>query len=494
LCIFIDETKELGKKTCKQYVRGCRAQLSIEYPYSACTPCLEKDRAKDRARRATAKETIPDEAGQTCNSCCSVYEASQFIGVSGGMTKTCAKCRESNRIQDQKRDKDHRNELSRIAERAPERLAKKTVWKEANYEKVAMYGMNHRQRKIEEDIDGYLERNAGHAKQWRENNPEKVKITNENKINSRKSQYCVYQRSAGDKGFEFSISQDSFDQIVNGQCYYCGVMQDRGFNGIDRMNSSIGYVIENCVSCCKICNYMKGSLSVDVFVKRIEHILTFNCKVNGRYFPDEYCEYNAVSYNEYKRRANEKHIDFEITISDYDSFVNSNCYLCDRGSYDKCKNGIDRVDNTKGYVLSNVKPCCGSCNYMKKDLSLDVIFNKWIEIYNNNVDISTTPNVMNDADGHGTSRLNTMQLYRNKLKQTIGIDEFTKFERELKQTQCVLNVKKNINKKTDDEKREAARIRKQTQREKIKEKYGNEEYKIMKAKEMAEYRQSKKDK
>ena len=43
-----------------------------------------------------------------------------------------------------------------------------------------------------------------------------------------------------------------------------------------------------------------------------------------------------------------------------------------------------------------------------------------------------------------------------------------------------------------EEKREEARIRKQKQREKLKEKYGDEEYKKRRAKELAEYRKLKK--
>ena len=50
---------------------------------------------------------------------------------------------------------------------------------------------------------------------------------------------------------------------------------------------------------------------------------------------------------------------------------------------------------------------------------------------------------------------------------------------------------KNINKKTTDEKREEARCRKQKQREKLKERYGDEEYKQKRAKELADYRKSK---
>ena len=50
-----------------------------------------------------------------------------------------------------------------------------------------------------------------------------------------------------------------------------------------------------------------------------------------------------------------------------------------------------------------------------------------------------------------------------------------------------------MNKKTSEEKREEARIRKQISRDNLKEKYGDEEYKKQRAKELADYRKSKKE-
>jgi murein L,D-transpeptidase YcbB/YkuD len=50
----------------------------------------------------------------------------------------------------------------------------------------------------------------------------------------------------------------------------------------------------------------------------------------------------------------------------------------------------------------------------------------------------------------------------------------------------------NKNKKTDEEKREAARIRKANQRLRLKDKYGNDEYNRQKAADLAKYRKNKK--
>lgn len=41
-------------------------------------------------------------------------------------------------------------------------------------------------------------------------------------------------------------------------------------------------------------------------------------------------------------------------------------------------NGIDRIDNNKGYFLMNCVPCCKTCNYAKRDMSLEE-FENWID-------------------------------------------------------------------------------------------------------------------
>ena len=43
-------------------------------------------------------------------------------------------------------------------------------------------------------------------------------------------------------------------------------------NGIDRINSGIGYTKENCVACCKNCNYAKNSMSEQEFIEWIKRV------------------------------------------------------------------------------------------------------------------------------------------------------------------------------------------------------------------------------
>ena len=46
-------------------------------------------------------------------------------------------------------------------------------------------------------------------------------------------------------------------------------------------------------------------------------------------------------------------------------------------------NGIDRIDNNKGYTIDNIVPCCHICNQAKSSFTLQE-FQDWIEkVYQN---------------------------------------------------------------------------------------------------------------
>lgn len=90
-----------------------------------------------------------------------------------------------------------------------------------------------------------------------------------------RKRYASYALKAYAAGMHFSLSEEGFVSFLLGDCVYCGEQSVNACNGIDRIDSDGGYDIENCVSCCKWCNWAKRDRSYDAFIKWLETITTF---------------------------------------------------------------------------------------------------------------------------------------------------------------------------------------------------------------------------
>jgi hypothetical protein len=148
------------------------------------------------------------------------------------------------------------------------------------------------------------------------------------------------------------------------------------------MNQAAGYIQSNGVSCCAMCNWLKGSLDSATFIKRTRHIHYFakdGTETHPECFPDAKC----VSYASYRSRAEKKDLEFAITHDDYKSIILQDCYLCGKESTDTNINGVDRVDNNVGYTIANCKACCKECNHMKNSYALEDLLAKIERIHEN---------------------------------------------------------------------------------------------------------------
>jgi hypothetical protein len=314
--IFIDETINSGKKLCKNYTRGCKEQLEHEYIFSKCDICLEKDRIKDSKNRNKVKEynKIIKENTKYCTTCCKEYDISEFIGNKPNLeTKTCYSCRNQNKEQDKHRDKVKRNLLA--------------------------------------------------------------------KININQS-FFSYVKEAKRRSIEFHLSKEIFCDIVKKTCHYCGEMNnEKKFNGIDRIDSNKDYILENCVSCCSLCNYLKNKFSIDIFIKRIHHILSF-IKEKKSIYEDYFPDFISGNYNQYIISAKNRDIEFLLCENTFNSITKNHCYICGKKNSITHRNGIDRFDNDLGYIENNCKSCCNTCNMMKNRFSYEDILDKFNKIVN----------------------------------------------------------------------------------------------------------------
>lgn len=96
--------------------------------------------------------------------------------------------------------------------------------------------------------------------------------------------YKWYQRNARVRNHEWNLSSEEARKLFQRNCFYCDSVptnisapNPRGngsflYNGIDRVNNLLGYTIENSITACEICNFMKRNLSLEAFNTHIRKI------------------------------------------------------------------------------------------------------------------------------------------------------------------------------------------------------------------------------
>jgi hypothetical protein len=105
-----------------------------------------------------------------------------------------------------------------------------------------------------------------YLKKWRKRNQDTVKAYFQKDELKFKS---YLKASALRRGHEFKLSYSQFIELFHQSCSYCGKKDARG---IDRVDNSKGYILENCVGCCGICNKMKWRLTKEEFISQVKLI------------------------------------------------------------------------------------------------------------------------------------------------------------------------------------------------------------------------------
>lgn len=91
----------------------------------------------------------------------------------------------------------------------------------------------------------------------------------------------------------------------------------------------------------------------------------------------------------YRQSARSRHLEFSIPQEELTLLIKKNCQYCamppSNKQFNRSKvrpysfryNGLDRVDNSKGYVSGNCVPCCDRCNTAKQESSVSE-FLSWV--------------------------------------------------------------------------------------------------------------------
>lgn len=94
--------------------------------------------------------------------------------------------------------------------------------------------------------------------------------------------YKQCRRSAERRNLQFELTREDYELMIHEPCTYCGneikyIDDTVLLNGVDRIDSTLGYVEGNCVPCCLKCNRAKNAMTKEEFItwvkKTYEHMV-----------------------------------------------------------------------------------------------------------------------------------------------------------------------------------------------------------------------------
>ena len=373
-----DEGIVEGKHWCRFFFRGCNTELSseeISKKEKSCRQCREKLTTKKHLCGHTGCIFKAVEPGF-----CKKHERDKYrkeeqekgikyCDIARGCLTVCA---------DNKKKCDSCLDKTRIVESKLYNDRKKLT--------KTLQTMSHTTKRVctqcGKDFEAFKTRygkesvkcstcNTSQAKQDAKRK-DRVRNYKEEKGRNIEQYYKDYIKGSAKRGYEFNLDFNTFSQLVLAECQYCGHKTEGEINGIDRVDNSIGYSMDNCVTACWKCNKIKHVYHKDFFLEKCSLISKRKLasknffKIWKKYY-DRSCFKN---FGAYLKDAAVRSLPVEITEEQWTYITRSHCYLC---GYQSAKGiGIDRVDNTiRSYTPTNSRACCSSCNTMKGEIELE---------------------------------------------------------------------------------------------------------------------------
>lgn len=97
--------------------------------------------------------------------------------------------------------------------------------------------------------------------------------------------YARYRYECKRRNIFWGLTKVEFHALTSAPCQYCGqppmqiIKHDKRrytYNGIDRVDSRMGYVISNCCAACRRCNQAKSDSSLQDFLAWINRLVSFH--------------------------------------------------------------------------------------------------------------------------------------------------------------------------------------------------------------------------
>ena len=158
---------------------------------------------------------------------------------------------------------------------------------------------------------------------------------------------------------KFLINFRTHNTCTNGhlsyckQCRYDATFQanrdatKRLYDKNFEINKNHNCETEGCTKKSKLCNYCRTPHTLNFFTidKGCINVHKTTCRIGN-----------------YARCARRRELDWNLSNEYAMKIFDNRCIYC---NVKNCYMGIDRINNSVGYIEGNVVPCCSTCNFMK---------------------------------------------------------------------------------------------------------------------------------
>ena len=117
----------------------------------------------------------------------------------------------------------------------------------------------------------------------------------------------------------------------------------------------------------KICERCKKEKFENHFIKNTDICRSCKSIEIKKNHKNKYKYDSFTKFNGYIHGAKQRGLLFRLSFDDFKRFITQQCFYCNNEPTPF--NGIDRIDNSKGYIKNNCVSCCIKCNKMKNTLS-----------------------------------------------------------------------------------------------------------------------------
>lgn len=99
----------------------------------------------------------------------------------------------------------------------------------------------------------------------------------------------TYKNNAKRRGLIWTLSCEQCRVLFNQPCFYCGVLGSNmaqrktsifQYNGVDRIDSNLGYTVTNVVTCCCVCNRAKSDMPAADYIAWLDRVAAFRNRLS----------------------------------------------------------------------------------------------------------------------------------------------------------------------------------------------------------------------